>query len=963
MPKLSYGPAAKQRTLSLLLALLDYGNDELVVADEAALERLRSQLTLHWATDRQLIVRTRIRNLETLTRLSTQPLTPDQIKVALHHLEHHLGLLEDNRTSRRGSDTWHFTLHLWHHRRDRAAIVTRFEEIWEQQRSDASKRQTSEDASPDTDPNPISEEWQPLCRQALGTAAHHALTSNALTAPAGLCFDLTDLYVPLNLVARSPDPRTTEDETTQPISSTQLFEAIQQQDIRHLAIVGDPGAGKTTLLQQLALWVLDHTPDLPILVPLAHVGDTCSAQASQRPLEDYLLQDWLKLSLGKRTVPAATQEALTDHIEAGRVWLLLDAVDEMTVANSLTLTTLARQMAGWLRHARIVVTCRLSLWDGGKNALATLPTYRLLGYESDRHQREDQMKTVIRRWFQANPDQGEQLCRQLARPEYKRLCSTLRNPLRLALLCRIGGQGHLPNTQHQLYQQFVTALYDWKQDYFPTSLVERQHLNRLLARLALAALTRSLFQLPLSLITQTLALEDLERLDQAIRLGWLTPIANPTGEKVYRFAHSTFQDYFAAQAVDRWQLFTTPQGDVLPIASPAWQAVILLWLGRDDISDADKTALMHYLVTFEDGCGGFFRDRTQLLAGRALAEYPSFAAGDQIVETLVRWRLNIGNQVPPVLIEGAKSALAESDQSRVIKALTNVAQDSTQSLFSRWMAAYSLGRSYEPESGVAIATLSDLLPHVRPLDLKMDLARHLGILAPEHPDAVKTLVEIIQTAPHPTTQRKAALRLAKIAPHHPLPIATFERILKGAPSTQLQRSTIAALKEIAPDHPLLPVEPATPSNQAAFKQRKSSRSPARGYPPDTQTRIEKILELLQTAPKTNIRLNLARQLGQLQPGHPQAIAIFLEYLRAPEPLSMLKSVCDTLRDCLTREQIPEMVARLKFLYEEAAAAGHQPCKLAYFKLLWEWADELGYPQFHGHWHSQQQGNIALRAKV
>lgn len=941
MPKLSYGPAAKQRTLFLLLALLDYGNDELVVEDETALERLRSQLTLHWATDRQLIVRTKVRNLENLTQLAAGdlPLANAQIKAALHHLEHHLGLLEDNRTSRRGSDTWHFTLNLWHHRRDRTAIINRFHDVWEQQRSDASKRQTTADSTPNTETAPHADDWQDLCRQALSTAAHNTLTTNSLTAPAGLSFELADLYVPLNLVARSPDAPSTEDEGPETIAPTQLLEMICQEEICRVAIVGDPGAGKTTLLQRIAVWVLDHTADLPILISLADLGD--------RSLEEYLLHDWLKIALGKRTVPTETQETLANHLETGRVWLLLDAIDEMATSNSLTLTTLAKQMAGWLRHARFVVTCRLSLWDGGKNALATFLTYRLLGYNSHQYQ----VETVIRRWFQARPEQGEQLCRQLARPERKRLRSTIRNPLRLALLCRIGGQGQLPETQHQLYQQFVTALYDWKQDYFPTSLIEQQHLNRLLAKLALIALTRSLFQVPLSLITQTLTLEDLERLDRAIQLGWLTPIANTLGEKVYRFSHSTFQDYFAAQAIDNWQLFITSQGDTLPIASPTWQAVILLWLGRDDISDDDKTALMDYLVTFEDGCGGFFRDRARLLAGRALAEYPNFAAGDQIIANLLRWRLNIGNQVPPMLIEGAKSALAESDHSRVVNTLATLAQDSTQSLFSRWIAAYSLGRSYEPDNPLAIATLSELLQAIRPINLKMDLARHLGTLVPEHPEAVNTLVDIIETASQQTTQRKAALRLAKVAPYHPLPIATFEHILTGTPSIQLRRSTIAALQEIAPNHPLLLTEPAATKQQSAAKKRKSPKLLAQQYPPDAQTRIDKILELLQNTSKTNIRLNLARQLGQLQPGHPQAIAVFLEYLSNPEPLSMLKSVCDTLRDCLTHEQLPEMISRLSLLYEEAVVAGNQQCKLAYFKLLWEWADELGYPKFRECWHS------------
>ncbi|MEM0980574.1 MAG: NACHT domain-containing protein, partial [Cyanobacteria bacterium P01_H01_bin.58] len=699
--------------------------------------------------------------------------------------------------------------------------------------------------------------------------------------------------------------------------------------------VGEPGAGKTTLLQRMAYWVLEYTHDLPILIPLAELGD--------RPLEDHLLEDWLKLALGKRTVPPATQQALTEQIEQGRVWLLLDAIDEMGTSGSWALTALARQCLGWLRHARIVMTCRLSLWDSGKNALATVPTYQLKGYDSHRHQ----VETVIRRWFHASPEQGKQLCRELARAERKRLSSAIRNPLRLALLCRIGGQGQLPETRHQLYQQFVNALYDWKQDYFPTRLAERHHLNRVLAKLALAARIDATVQLPLDGMIQTLAPEDLPYLEQAMQLGWLTPIATTTGAKVYRFAHNAFQDYFAAQAIDHWQVFTQPQGQTLPMVAPDWQAVILLWLGREDIPESDKTALMNHLITFDDGCGGFFSDRAWLLAGRALGEYPSFTAGDRIIQRLLQWRFNQGQAVSPVLVEGAKSALAESDHPRVVQALTELAQDPNQSPFDRWMAAYSLGRSYEPDSAVAIATLIELLqtspnPHVT-----MNLARHLGILSPGHPLAVSTLVEIIATTSQAKIQRKAAVRLAKIAPDHPLPLATLERILTQNPSPQLQRSTLVALKEIAPEHPLATAAdaqspPTTPS--------RPPKAQSQDYQPDPQTRLATLVDRLGRADNVTGRLHLARQIGQLQPGHPAAITVFIDYIKAPADLSLLKSVCDNLCDCLTLQQIPTLIPTVKSLYEAAQETDQQPHRLAYFRLLWEWATELGYVQFYAHWH-------------
>ena len=82
MPKLSYGPAAKARTQQLLRSLVDYGNDELWAAEDAAiaeqerfakaLDGLRPHLSSHWQSksNRALIIRTKIRHLVQLARLN-----------------------------------------------------------------------------------------------------------------------------------------------------------------------------------------------------------------------------------------------------------------------------------------------------------------------------------------------------------------------------------------------------------------------------------------------------------------------------------------------------------------------------------------------------------------------------------------------------------------------------------------------------------------------------------------------------------------------------------------------------------------------------------------------------------------------------------------------------------------------------------------------------------------------------
>lgn len=936
MPKLSYGPAAKQRTLALLMALVDYGNDELEVIDDGMLERLRSQLTLHWATDRQLIVRTKIRTLETLTQLISQEqaLSKAQIKTALHHLEHHVGLLDDNRTSRRGSDVWHFTITLGCHRRDRTALIDRFNQTWEQRRSGASIASIAiEEASPSpsqagSDPPEIPNPWQQRCQQALA-ATHSGLMSQLLTQQGSSHVDPALLHMPLSLVEHGL-PSGAE---AAPMATSALFHHMDQHPRRHLAIVGEPGAGKSTLLQQLAQQILDQTStDIPIVIPLAQVGATS--------LEDYILGEWLKRCLGQRTVPLKVQAELVELIEQGHAWLLLDAVDEMADEGSVALARLAQQLQGWLGHSPTVLTCRLNLWDAGKNALGHLPTYRLLGYESY----GQQIKPFIRTWFAQQPEVGESLCQTLSLPEHKRLRNNLRNPLRLALFCRLGSGGQLPVTQHHLYQQFVTALYDWQQDSFPTSLLDQHRINQVLSKVAIATLQAATIQLTLARVMQILAVEDLPWFEQSVQLGWLFPVPTSTGEKVYGFLHGTFRDYFAAQAMDQGQRFITVTDHGLPMVLPQWQTVILLWLGRSDIPAAEKNALIETLIRFNDGCGHFFEYRTWLLAGRALGEHTDCPHGDEIIQRLFEWRFNLTRQVSPLLIEASKAALVESDLGRVSQRLEMLAQDSTQDLFDRWMAAYSLGRSYVPHSKVAVTTLESLLSGVRSDALKMDMARHLGILVPGHPLAVEVLTTIIETVPTAATQRKAALRLARVSGNHPLPIETLEKLLVAHPGSQ---ATMNALAMLQPDHPLISFRADVPDMTPKARPMKRRK---KHHPPEPSRLIDSLLTRLAREGRDRNRLRLARQLNQLQPGHPVAMEHLWQYVATvPDDKAALKLACEILESGATDEQILGLVGKLRPLYERSEPPINTDQYLLYFKLLWAWADALGYQKFQAAW--------------
>ena len=141
MARPSYGPRSKQRASRLLEGLLAYAVDALSDCDH-----LRHHIQIHWRTEQQLVVRTKVRYLEELTAKDAYggKLTGPQIKEGLKRFEDFLEILEDNRPSTQGSDVWHFTLHLWHGRQERTANLHRFEQEWERRRPAKSKQVTRE---------------------------------------------------------------------------------------------------------------------------------------------------------------------------------------------------------------------------------------------------------------------------------------------------------------------------------------------------------------------------------------------------------------------------------------------------------------------------------------------------------------------------------------------------------------------------------------------------------------------------------------------------------------------------------------------------------------------------------------------------------------------------------------------------------------------------------------------------
>lgn len=961
MARASYGLEAKKRSQHLLGLLLAYANDAMD-CDESALDALRPQIQTRWLNEYRLVVRTKIRFLQALTTLISGdiPLNAEQIKESLKRFADFLEILEDNRPSRSGSETWHFTLNLWHKRQDIAANLQQFNHEWECRRSEKSQPVVAKPQATLEQTATLSLDWQQICRADLELNNIQRLTTNPLTIADGLSFALNQVYVSLGLVEQKQRSRYRGDVTPQNGSRlyepddtevTQTFDhdefiqqIIQAKHSKRIAIIGEPGAGKTTLLQKIATWILNNTTDLPIWISLADLQG--------KSLEQYLIQDWLPAATRKLRVSAEVEEEFCQQFNQGRVWLLLDAVDEMAIASTLALAKISNYLRGWVADATVILTCRRNVWDAGKNVLENFDTYCNLHFTYGDSQTPDRVKQFIQRWFSTDSSIGEKLRFELDQPERRRIKDAVKNPLRLALLCRIWGlgQGRLPSTKFMLYEQFVEAIYEWKQDRFSTNLSQRQELNQALGKLALLAISQEKpkFRIKHNFILQVLGNPDDGLFQLALQLGWLNQvgISEFITEKVYAFYHPTFQEYFAAQYIKDWRFFLGSQlenSNNNCIFVSQWREVILLWLGRNDIPEAEKTAFIQALINFDDQCGGFYSYQAYFLAAQGIAEFSDCYNADEIIQQLIKWRFGYFHsqkqkwwRYPTPIVEGSRVALLKTDRVKAIAALEQFIQ-SCKNEFDSWNAAYSLGRTFDPGNKIAIATLENLVKTVRHESIRWQAAYSLGRVDPGNAIAIAALLQIIISTKNEAARRKAAYALGKLDGNSTIAISTLETIAASATDKSQRQQALENLIVLRRGEIIN-----TNHTQPLPKYQPISSPPA--------AKITALIRGIISCDDENTQRRRAYKLAQLAPGNDIALTTLLTLLKSTKSKSLRKRAADNIKETIVGEQFPNVIADLREYFTDTSPEENLHLYCDAYKLIWHCAENMSYQEFCAAWH-------------
>jgi hypothetical protein len=382
-----------------------------------------------------------------------------------------------------------------------------------------------------------------------------------------------------------------------------------------MVLTGSPGSGKSELLKHIALRITDKRPHkrpkilrkhIPILLMLRE-------QREQITSGDYTIIDAVERTLKDTHGPAIPRDWFARQLQRGRCVVLIDGLDEVSDdKRAAAIEWINRSITRYGENI-FIITSRPYGYDGEHLLMAD--HFRIAEFD------QDQKRQFIINWYreyELSQQRGEAnlalidkqaianadtLLKRIHNSRANGLATLSVNPLLLAMMTAIHRYGfYLPEKRIELYEEisrvFLSLSLESSGNSFQLSPKEVKGVLQPLAfAMMLQGTTEIGIDAALQLIEKPLAHATgrTNTKENNNNRRFLKHVQNRSGlffevaDGRYCFAHKTFQEYFAADCVARYN-----RGYELinHIDNPRWHETILLYAALTTAENASEVVQM-----------------------------------------------------------------------------------------------------------------------------------------------------------------------------------------------------------------------------------------------------------------------------------------------------------------------------------------------------------------------------------
>ncbi|MEH2183198.1 NACHT domain-containing protein [Nostoc sp.] len=429
---------------------------------------------------------------------------------------------------------------------------------------------------------------------------------------------LDDIYISVNIVEKITGTLRWElDQLLQDVSSKEFdrfnlgnvreervpgLEAVQK--FSKLMILGKPGAGKTTFLKHLAMQcICEQENRVPVFITLKDFAES----HQQIDLLNYITQ---LVDLPSKITEDISW--LVKILRAGKVFVLLDGLDEVKDADNSRIFQQIRNFVDRFHSNQFIITCRIAAKE---YTFENFTELEIADFD------EQQITNFTEKWFwcKNDPIKAKKFLDKLKKEQPIKELAT--SPILLTLLCLVfEDTGSFPSNRSELYKGGldvllkrwdVTRNIERDQAYKKLSLQRKEDLLSQIAYSNFEAgnyffkqkeLERQITEYIQNLLDANTDQKKLELDSEAV----LKSIEAQHGlfveraKGIYSFSHLTFHEYFTARQIVENCNPKSMEDEMLNIlvnhlTEKRWREVFLLTIGMLTTSDCLLRLMKHHI--------------------------------------------------------------------------------------------------------------------------------------------------------------------------------------------------------------------------------------------------------------------------------------------------------------------------------------------------------------------------------